>query len=150
MCIHYKPFIISCVIGNSFWTAMTKTVHRPRVTSKKQDTVWVWVMCHWYHNFENKQSEIYTFSGAALFGSNDRRPNAQRHLFSTCLKWWPSHDNGWTCRTSTREAISACLKHHPLPDSIHFFHPSLPYKPLFLLQTLPFVILYSTTLPFHI
>lgn len=82
LCIHYKPFIINCVIGNSHWTAMTKTIHWLGQTSIKQDTAWVWVMYSWYCNFENKLKVRITPASVrhCLVGIFEERHNSQWHI----------------------------------------------------------------------
>lgn len=115
-CIRYKPFITSSVIGNSLWMAMTKTMHWLRWTSKKQDTAWVWIMCYWYCNYENKlRVRITPPLAVVLFGSADRRFKSQRHILI-----WPvlsDSDASQRCHTSTREA--SALGCHSLVDFIH-------------------------------
>lgn len=135
LCIHYKPFIISSVIGNSFWMAMTKTMHWLRWTSKKQDTAWVWIMCKWYCNFENKLIvRITPALVMALCGSTDGRHKSQRHILI-----WPVLSD--RLPMTTVSAVT-CQHKRDLPSNVTpsmtsvIFYSPLFHKHIFLLQPL--------------
>lgn len=125
-CICYKPFITSSVIGNSLWMAMTKTTHWLRWTSKKQDTAWVWILCYWYCNYENKlRVRITPPLAVVLFGSADRRFKSQRHILIRPVL--SDSDASQRCHASTREA--SALRCHSLVDFIYISW-SLPPQPI--------------------